>query len=70
MAKIEPVLISVCQPVARAWQGMAGSLDIESVEIELGLSFEGEGNVFVSKAKAGANLTVRLTVVRPRGRTG
>lgn len=64
MDKIEPVLVNVCRPVARAWQAIGDGLQVESVEIELGLSFEGEGNIFVSKAKAGANLTVRLTVKR------
>lgn len=62
--RIEPLLVSVCRPVANAWDAIAGDLQVESVAIELGLSFEGEGNVFVTKAKAGANLTVTLTVKR------
>lgn len=66
MEKIEPVLVSVCRPVAQAWKAMTDDLYIESVEIELGISFEGEGNIFVSKAKAGANLTVTLKIVRQR----
>jgi Trypsin-co-occurring domain 1 len=64
MDKIEPVLVSVCRPVAQAWKAIGDDLHVHSVEIELGLSFEGEGNVFVSRAKAGANLTVTLTVTR------
>jgi Trypsin-co-occurring domain 1 len=62
--KIEPVLVSVCRPVARAWHAIGDGLHVDSVQIELGLSFEGEGNVFVSRAKAGANLVVTLTVTR------
>lgn len=62
--KIEPVLVSVCKPVARAWHAIGDGLHVDSVQIELGLSFEGEGNVFVSRAKAGANLVVTLTVTR------
>jgi hypothetical protein len=66
MEKIEPVLVSVCKPVAQAWKAIGDDLHVESVQIELGLSFEGEGSIFVSKAKAGANLTVTLIVKRPR----
>lgn len=62
--RIEPLLVNVCRPVAKAWPAIAEDLYVEAVEIELGLSFEGEGNIFVTKAKAGANLTVKLTVRR------
>jgi len=65
--RIEPLLVNVCRPVAAAWKAIGDELEVESVEIELGLSFEGEGNVFVSKAKAGANLVVKLTVKRKDG---
>jgi hypothetical protein len=64
LEKIEPVLVRVCKPVADAWKVIGDELYVESVQIELGLSFEGEGNIFVSRAKAGANLTVTLTVRR------
>jgi hypothetical protein len=64
--KIEPVLVNVCRPIVRAWNAIDADLEIESVTIEVGLSFEGEGNVFVSKAKAGANLTVTLNVKRQK----
>jgi hypothetical protein len=67
MDKIEPLLVNICQPVARAWHAISGDLQVDKVEIELGLSFEGEGNVFVTKAKAGANFHVRLTVKRAEG---
>lgn len=62
---IEPILVNVCRPIASAWNTIGEALVVESVQIELGLSFEGEGNIFITKAKAGANLTVTLTVKRP-----
>lgn len=37
-------------------------MDIERAEIELGLSFEGEGNLYVTKSSAGANLKVKLSL--------
>lgn len=62
--RIGPVIVGVCRPVAEAWSAMSEQVRVDAVEIELGLSFEGEGNVFVTKTKAGANLTVRLTLSR------
>jgi hypothetical protein len=64
MDKVEQLLVSVCKPVARAWAALGDDVVVESVGVELGLSFEGEGNIFVTKAKAGANLVVTLTLKR------
>jgi hypothetical protein len=64
--RIEPVLINVCKPIASAWNAIT-DLQIDHVDVELGLSFEGEGNVFVSRAKMSANLIVTLSLTRPRG---
>lgn len=43
-------------------------MNIEQAEIELGLSFEGEGNLYITKSKAGASLTVKLTL-KPKGQS-
>ncbi len=63
--KIKPVLMGICKPLAETWKEMNRDLQIDQAEIQLGLSFEGEGNLFVTKSKAGANLTVKLTL-KPR----
>ena len=60
--KIQPVLVNVCRPIISAWKELNQELKIEQAEVELGLSFEGEGNLFVTKTKAGANLTVKLVL--------
>lgn len=60
--KIRPILINTCRPIMAAWQEISQEMSIEQAEIELGLSFEGEGNLYVTKSKAGANLTVKLTL--------
>ena len=60
--RIQPVLTNVAKPVIEMWQSLPRHVSLEQVEIELGLSFEGEGNIFVTKARAGANLTVTLTL--------
>jgi len=62
--RIQPILVKVCQPIAAIWDTVT-DLQVDQVNVELGLSFEGEGNLFVSKAKAGANLVVTLTLSRP-----
>jgi hypothetical protein len=62
MDAIQPVLLKACKPVISVWSALKEEITIEKTEIEFGLSFEGEGNIFISKAKAGANLTVRFTL--------
>ncbi len=59
---IDSVLVAVCQPVVASWKQLNQEVNVEKAEVELGLSFEGEGNIYITKAKAGANITVRLTL--------
>jgi hypothetical protein len=65
---IQPVLVKVCRPITAAWYEINQDMSIEQAEIELGLSFESEGNLYVTKAKANANLTVKL-VLKPKNQT-
>lgn len=60
LASIQPLLIGACRPVIAAWRELNREMTIDQAEIELGLSFEGEGNIYITKAKAGANLTIKL----------
>ena len=63
--KIRPILVKTCRPIADAWIEINKDMNIEQAEVELGLSFEGEGNLYVTKSKASANLTVKL-VLKPK----
>lgn len=63
-AKIKPLLINTCEPVVEAWKEIEKKMVIQQAEIELGLSFEGEGNLYITKSKATANLSVKL-VIKP-----
>jgi hypothetical protein len=38
---------------------------IETAEVTINFSFEGEGNIYVTKAKAGSNLSVKL-ILKPK----
>lgn len=65
LKKIKPILINTCRPIMEAWQELNQDMHIEQAEVELGLSFEGEGNVYITKAKTGANVTVKL-ILKPQ----
>jgi hypothetical protein len=60
--KIQPLLVEICRPVTDAWQEINQDMNIDQAEIQLGLSFEGEGNLYITKAKGNANLTIKLTL--------
>lgn len=63
--KIKPILVKTCSPIAAAWKEMNREVHIEQAEVEIGFSFEGEGNIYVTKAKASSNLKVKL-VLKPK----
>ncbi|NET42898.1 CU044_2847 family protein [Okeania sp. SIO2B3] len=64
-AKVKPILISISRPIAEAWQEINKDMEIEQAEVEVGFNFEGEGNLYITKAKAGTNLKVKL-VLKPK----
>jgi hypothetical protein len=66
--KIQPILVRVCRPLSAAWKEINQDMSIENAEIQLGLSFEGEGNIYVTKSIVGANLAVKL-ILRPKNRS-
>ncbi len=62
LGKIKPVLLKACKPIADAVKELRTEVDLDQVEIELGLGFEVEGNLYITKATANANLVVRMTL--------
>jgi hypothetical protein len=60
--KMKPILIKTCQPIAEAVKDLRNDVDLEQVEVEVGLSFDAEGNIYITKAKFGANVLVRMTL--------
>ncbi|MFE4107830.1 CU044_2847 family protein [Almyronema epifaneia] len=63
--RIKPLLLKACKPIAETWKELSRDMDIDQAEIELGIAFEGEGNLYITKAKTEANLTVKL-VLKPK----
>jgi hypothetical protein len=60
--KIKPLILKACKPIAEVWKELNQDMHIEQAEVELGLGFEAEGNLYITKAKGNANLTVTLTL--------
>lgn len=63
--RITPILVKTCRPIVAAWQQLSQDMDIDQAEVALGLSFESEGNLYLTKATAGANITVTM-VLKPK----
>jgi hypothetical protein len=67
--QIEPLLVKACKPITAAWRQLSEEAHIDYAQVALGVNFTGEGNVYVAKATAGANLTVTL-VLKPSPEKG
>ena len=60
--KIVPVLQMVCLSITRTWKELNQEMNIQHAEVEIGLSFEAGGDVFIASSKAGATLKVKLVL--------
>ncbi|MFG6095034.1 CU044_2847 family protein [Leptothoe sp. ISB3NOV94-8A] len=59
---IKPILKNVCKPVSDVFQELNQDAAIESAEVEITFGFEAEGNIYITRAKANSNLTVKLKI--------
>jgi hypothetical protein len=59
---IKPLLRHVCKPVSEVFKELNKDMDVEAAEVEISFGFEAEGNIYITKAKANSNLTVKLTL--------
>jgi len=62
ISKIHDLILLSCAPVVSAWDELNKDFNIQQAEIELGISFEAEGNLYITKAKTNANLTIKLVL--------
>jgi hypothetical protein len=60
--RIRPVLLNVCRPLVVTVKSLHEHVELEQVEVEVGLSFDIEGNMFVTKTNFGTNILVRMTL--------
>jgi hypothetical protein len=63
--KIKPILKKTVRPIAEIWDELNQDVELEAAEVEVNFSFEGEGNIYITKAKTGANLSVKL-IMKPK----
>lgn len=60
--RLRPVLAKACEPVLAMCRDLRENNQIDMVEVELGFSFEGQGNLFIAKATSRANIVVKLRI--------
>lgn len=60
--KIKPILLKICQPVVASVKNLRENVDLEQIEVEVALSFDIEGNIYIAKTNFGANVLVRMTL--------
>lgn len=63
---LQPVLKNIVKPIRSVWEELNKDMIIEKAEVEISFGFEIEGNVYIAKSKANANLTVKLILASPR----
>lgn len=63
--KIKPILLNACRPIVEVWEELNQDMQVDAAEVELGFSFEGEGNIYITKMKASSNLNVKL-ILKPK----
>ena len=62
LENIEPLLRQICLPIVNTWEELNKDVSVEQAEVEIGLSFEGEGNIYITRTKASANLNIKLVM--------
>ncbi len=62
-SRVERALCMAAEPIVRAAKRVSREENVGvTAEVEVGLSFEGEGNVYITKNQADANLVVKLSI--------
>jgi hypothetical protein len=62
-SRVEGILCNAAEPIVKAAKRISESENVSvTAEVEVGLSFEAEGSVYVTKNKSDANLVVKLSI--------
>ena len=62
MEMVESMLIKSVEPISNAYKALNQDVTLEKAEIEIGIGFSAEGNIFIAKGKGSANLKVKLVL--------
>ncbi len=63
---VESVLLKSVEPITKAYNALNQDVVLERAEVEIGIGFSAEGNIFIASGKGSANLKVKL-VLSPKG---
>ena len=66
MDTVREMLIKSVEPITQAYEALNQDVVLEKAEVEIGIGFSAEGNIFIAKGKGSANLKVKL-VLSPKG---
>ena len=66
MGTVEKMLLQSVQPIINTYNTLNQEVTLDSAEVEVGIGFSAEGNIFIAKGNANANLKVKL-VLKPKG---
>ncbi|MBU1668695.1 hypothetical protein KKC13_09760 [bacterium] len=62
MGTVEKMLVQSVEPIINAYNTLNQEVTLEKAEVEIGIGFSAEGNIFVAKGNANANLKVKLVL--------
>lgn len=65
MSTVESMLIKSVEPIISAYNILNQDVILEKAEVEIGIGFSAEGNIFIAKGKGSANLKVKL-ILKPK----
>jgi len=60
MDTVKNLLIKSIEPISQAYEVLNQDVVLEKAEVEIGIGFSAEGNIFIAKGNASANLKVKL----------
>ena len=62
MQSVKEMLIKSVEPIIQAYEVLNQDVILEKAEVEIGIGFSAEGNIFIAKGKGSANLKVKLVL--------
>jgi Trypsin-co-occurring domain 1 len=74
MKQVGDIVDRIVRPIGESFRDMQKAVDVpievEKAEVEIGLSFSAEGNIFITKAKTEGSLSVKIVFVPVKPRKG
>ena len=63
--KMHSVIVNACRPILNVCDEISHEANVDHAEVEMGISFEAEGNIYIAKTKGSGNLNVKF-ILKPR----